>query len=221
MHADLVKREGSSMARYTGPVCRLCRRQGEKLYLKGDRCYTQKCSFEKRPHPPGPRSTRRRKISDRGLQLREKQRARATYGLLERQFVRYYNEAVRQPGVSGANLVRILESRLDNIVYRTGFANSRNQARQMVRHGLIALNGKKADIPSIMLREGDAVAFTERGQRSELFAILKEGVASKTIPDWLNLDVSAMSANVGAPPLVARGETHNFNENVIIEYYSR
>ena len=209
------------MARYTGAVCRLCRRHGDKLYLKGDRCYTPKCSFERRPNPPGPRPTRRRKISDRGLQLREKQRARASYGLLERQFVRYYNEAVRQPGVSGSNLVRILESRLDNIVYRAGFANSRNQARQIVRHGLITLNGRKADIPSMMLSEGDAVGFTERGQRSELFAISKDGIAAKTIPDWLNLEVSSMSVRVGAPPLVARGETHNFNENVIIEYYSR
>ena len=148
MDADLVKREGSSMARYTGPVCRLCRRQGEKLYLKGDRCYTQKCSFEKRPHPPGPRSTRRRKISDRGLQLREKQRARATYGLLERQFVRYYNEAVRQPGVSGANLVRILESRLDNVVYRMGFAATRAEARQLVSHNAFHLNGDTVNIPS-------------------------------------------------------------------------
>ena len=136
------------MARYTGPVCRLCRRHGEKLYLKGERCYTPKCSFDRRPNPPGPRPARRRKISDRGLQLREKQRARVTYGVLEKQFVRYYKEAIRRPGVSGENLVRMLELRLDNIVYRLGFADSRSQARQVVRHGIIAVNGRKLDIPS-------------------------------------------------------------------------
>ena len=209
------------MARYTGPVCRLCRRHGDKLYLKGERCYTPKCAFDRRPNPPGPRPARRRKISDRGLQLREKQRARASYGLLERQFVRYYHEAVRRPGVSGENLVRLLEGRLDNVVFRAGFADSRNQARQIIRHGLISLNGRKVDIPSVQLGEGDVIGFTPRGTRSELFEIIKASLPSKNIPTWITIDDPAMTARVAGPPAVVQGETHRFNENVIIEYYSR
>lgn len=209
------------MARYTGPVCRICRRRGDKLYLKGERCYSPKCAFERRPNPPGPRPARRRKVSDRGLQLREKQRARASYGVLERQFVRYYQEAVRRPGVSGINLVTILESRLDNAVYRAGFADSRAQARQLVRHGLISLNGRKTDIPSAQLRDGDVVSFTARGERSERHAIARETLASKTPPPWLVVDGAAMTARVAGPLEVVPGETHRFNENVVIEYYSR
>src|SRR4051794_10925931 len=143
------------MARYTGPVCRLCRRYGEKLYLKGDRCFSPKCAFVKRPTPPGQASQRRRKVSDRGLQLREKQRARVSYGLLERQFRGYYNEALRKTGVTGELLVRTLESRLDNIVYRLGLADSRKQARQLVRHGHISLNDRQTDIPSAPVKVGD------------------------------------------------------------------
>jgi small subunit ribosomal protein S4 len=209
------------MARYTGPVCRLCRRHGEKLYLKADRCFSPKCSFERRPNPPGPRPTRRRKVSDRGLQLREKQRARVSYGVLERQFVRYYKEAVRRPGVSGENLVRLLESRLDNIVYRLGFGESRNQARQIVRHGMIAVNGHKLDIPSAQLKEGDVVTFTGRGSGSEYFKYIQEVVKSKTVPSWLSLDAAGMRGSIMAAPMVAQGETHLFNESIIIEYYSR
>ena len=209
------------MARYTGPVCRLCRRHGEKLYLKGERCYTPKCSFDRRPNPPGPRPSRRRKVSDRGLQLREKQRARVSYGLLEKQFRRYYHEAVRRPGVSGENLVRLLESRLDNIVYRTGFADSRNQARQIVRHGIISVNGRKLDIPSAHINEGDAISFTPRGERSEYYKILKETIKSKNVPSWLTLDAATLTSRVNGAPAVAHGETHLFNENIIIEFYSR
>jgi len=209
------------MARYTGPVCRLCRRHGEKLFLKGDRCFTPKCSFDRRPNPPGPRPARRRKVSDRGLQLREKQRARVAYGVLEKQFVRYYKEAIRGTGVSGENLVRLLETRLDNIVYRLGFADSRNQARQIVRHGLIAVNGRKLDVPSAHLKEGDAVSFTPRGIRSEYYKIVQETMKSKNPPAWLALDVANLTGRVTGPAAVAHGETHQFNENVIIEYYSR
>ena len=209
------------MARYTGPVCRLCRRHGEKLFLKGERCFSPKCSFERRPNPPGPRPARRRKVSDRGLQLREKQRARATYGVLEKQFRRYYKEAIRRPGVSGENLVRLLETRLDNVIYRLGFADSRNQARQFVRHGLIAVNGRKLDVPSAHLRPGDTVSWTPRGSRSEVFKILQEGIRSRTAPSWLMLDAAAMSGRVENAPDVVPGETHRFSENVIIEFYSR
>lgn len=209
------------MARYTGPVCRICRRRGDKLYLKGERCYSPKCAFDRRPNPPGPRPARRRKVSDRGLQLREKQRARATYGVLERQFLRYYEEAVRRPGVSGLNLVRILESRLDNAVYRAGFADSRAQGRQIVRHGLITLNGRKTDIPSAQLRDGDVIGFTQRGARSEHYKVLQETITAKTPPSWLVVDPAALTARVAGPLEIVPGETHRFNENVVIEYYSR
>lgn len=155
------------------------------------------------------------------MQLREKQRARIAYGLLEKQFVRYYKEAIRRPGVSGENLVRLLETRLDNIVYRLGFADSRNQARQIARHGIITVNGNKLDIPSAHLKEGDVVGFTPRGQRSEYFKIVQETIKSKNPPSWLTLDTANMSGRVNGAPDVVHGETHVFNENVIIEYYSR
>ena len=209
------------MARYTGPVCRLCRRHGEKLYLKGERCFTPKCSFERRPNPPGPRPTRRRKVSDRGLQLREKQRARVTYGILEKQFVRYYKEATRRPGVSGENLVRLLEGRLDNVVYRSGFADSRNQARQLVRHGIISVNGRKLDVPSAQVKVGDTIGFTGRGTRSEYIKVVQETIKGKQAPSWLSLDAANLTARVAAEPTVASGESHLFNENIVIEYYSR
>jgi len=209
------------MARYTGPVCRLCRRHGEKLYIKGERCFTPKCSFDRRPQPPRPPPAPRRQVSHRGLPLREKQRARASYGVLEKQFVRYYKEAIRRPGVSGENLVRLLETRLDNVVYRLGLADSRSQARQAVRHGLIAVNGRKLDVPSAHLKEGDTIAFTPRGIRSEYYKIVQETLKSKNPPTWLALDVANVSGRLAAPPAVAQGETHLFNENVIIEYYSR
>lgn len=209
------------MARYTGPVCRLCRRHGEKLFLKGERCFTPKCSFDRRPNPPGPRPARRRKVSDRGLQLREKQRARVAYGLLEKQFRRYYAEAIRRPGVSGENLVRLLETRLDNVVFRLGFADSRNQARQIIRHGIIAVNGRKLDIPSAHIGEGETIGFTPRGLRSEYFKIVQANIRSKHQPPWLSLDPANMTGRVTAPPAIQQGESHLFNENVIIEYYSR
>jgi small subunit ribosomal protein S4 len=207
------------MARYTDAKCRLCRRVGEKLYLKGDKCISN-CTLEKRPNPPGPRPARRRKVSDRGLQLREKQKARFTYGVLEKQFRQYYAEAVRRPGVSGENLVRELESRLDNIVYRMGFADSRNQARQIVRHGHIAVNGRKLDVPSAQLKVGDEVSFSPRGQRSEYLAVLKETLPSKEIPAWVSVDRDAISGRLLSLPSLGEID-HKFNENVIIEYYSR
>ncbi len=209
------------MARYTGPVCRLCRRHGEKLFLKGDRCFTPKCSFDRRPNPPGPRPARRRKVSDRGLQLREKQRARVTYGVLEKQFRRYYKEATSRPGVSGENLVRLLETRLDNIVYRSGFSDSRSQGRQIVRHGIITVNGRKLDIPSAHLKIGDLVGFTPRGLRSEFFKIQQLGMRAKNAPSWLSVDNGQMTSRMAAEPIVAQGESHVFNENIVIEYYSR
>jgi small subunit ribosomal protein S4 len=181
---------------------------------------TPKCAIERRPVPPGQRPARRRKISDRGLQLREKQKARFTYGVLERQFRRYYEEAVRRPGITGENLLRLLESRLDNVVYRLGWADSRDQARQVVRHGHIALNGRKTDIPSAQVQVGGEISWTERGKGSEYFKLLREQMAGRVVPSWLSMDENTMVGRVLAVP--SRGEIdHRFNENVIVEYYSR
>jgi small subunit ribosomal protein S4 len=208
------------MARYTGPVCRLCRRYGEKLFLKGDRCFGPKCAFERRPNPPGAALQRRRKVSDRGLQLREKQRARAAFGVFERQFRRYYATAVARPGVTGENLVRLLESRLDNVVYRLGLADSRKQARQIVRHGHIALNKRKTDIPSALVKVGDEVAFTSGGAKTEYAAYVREALKSKQPPAWLALDAAALGGRmIGAPTLEAAEAL--FDPKVIIEWYSR
>ena len=208
------------MARYTGPVCRLCRRLGDKLYLKGEKCFTPKCAFEKRPYPPGPRSQRRRKVSDRGLQLREKQRGRAVYGILERQFHRYYEEAVRRHGVTGDNLMRTLELRLDNVTFRLGFADSRAQARQIVLHGHLTVNGRRAAIPSHVLKIGDELGLTSRGQKSEYFKIVSENISSKQIPSWLSLDAGAMVGRVVTLPEVEEIGA-KFNPATIVEYYSR
>ncbi|MEX0683349.1 MAG: 30S ribosomal protein S4 [Dehalococcoidia bacterium] len=207
------------MARYTDARCRICRRQGEKLYLKGEKCYSN-CVFDKRPFPPGQRQTRRRKISDRGLQWREKQKARAIYGVLESQFRKYYEDAVRRPGVTGETLLHTLELRADNVVYRLGFADSRQQARQLVSHGLLGVNGRKTTIPSRLLKIGDAVGWTQRGQNSEYFKIVSENVASKAVPSWLTRDDTAMTGKVEeAPGMEEIGA--KFNVATIVEYYSR
>ena len=208
------------MARYTGPVCRLCRRLGDKLYLKGERCFTPKCGFERRPYAPGQRSHRRRKISDRGLQLREKQKGRAVYGLLERQFHKYYKEAVKRHGVSGENLLRTLELRLDSTIFRLGFADSRAQARQIVLHGHIAVNGRKSGIPSHVLKVGDEVSLTSRGARSEYFKIVKENLGSKEVAPWLSVDAANLTGRVVTVPELEEVGA-KFNQATIVEYYSR
>jgi small subunit ribosomal protein S4 len=208
------------MARYTGPVCRLCRRHGEKLFLKGDRCFGPKCAFTRRPTPPGGGSQRRRKVSDRGLQLREKQRARVYYGLLERQFRRYYDQALHSPGITGVTFVQLLESRLDNIVYRLGFADSRAQARQIVSHGHIRLNGRKTDIPSALVKVNDQISFTPKGAKTEYAKNLQETIRSKQAPSWLALDPAAMSGRVLSPATIEEA-TSLFDPNVVVEYYSR
>lgn len=208
------------MARYTGPVCRLCRRNGEKLFLKGDRCFTPKCAIERRPNPPGQRSPRRRKISDRGLQLREKQKARQSYGVLERQFRRLYHEATRRPGATGDNLVQLLELRLDNVVYRAGLAESRAQARQIVNQGHITLNGRKADIPSIETKIGDRIGWTPRGRGTKFFELVKEWQGGREVPGWIAVDPGQLEAAVSALPLRTDVDAR-FDENAIVEYYSR
>ena len=208
------------MARYNDAVCRLCRRNGEKLFLKGERCFTPKCAMERRPNPPGQRSPRRRRVSDRGLQLREKQKARQTYGLLERQFRRVYKGAARRTGATGEILLQMLEMRLDNAVYRAGLAESRAQARQIVRHGHISLNGHKADIPSIELSVGDKFGWTERGSRSKFFEMVKQWQGARPVPGWIHVDPASLEGEVMAPP--ARDEIDaRFDENLILEYYSR
>jgi len=210
------------MARYTGPVCRLCRRYGDKLYLKGDRCATPKCAFERRPTPPGQqqRFGRRRRVSDRALQLREKQRARFTYGIMERQFRRYYKAAARRVGITGETLIRLLEQRLDNVVFRLGFADSRAQARQIVLHGHIALNGRKTDIPSCATKAGDEIAWSPKGKRTELFGMMQGTIQGKEVPDWLSVDAAAMTGRVVSVPDVAQVGA-KFDPAVIVEFYSR
>lgn len=208
------------MARYAGPVCRLCRRQGEKLFLKGERCMTPKCAIERRPTPPGQRGRRRQRVSDRGLQLREKQKARHIYGILERQFQRHFAEGERRPGHTGENLLKILEMRLDNVIYRLGFADSRKQARQLVRHGHFTLNGRKTDIPSCAVKPGDTIAWMEGSTKLEYYKIMVRGIQSKPIPDWLSLDMQTLTGRVLAVP--SRGDMESLvDENVIVEYYSR
>jgi len=208
------------MARYTGPDCRICRRQGEKLFLKGERCMGPKCAIQRRNYPPGPRSTRRRKVSDRGLQLREKQKARYAYGVLEKQFRLYYEEAAKRPGVTGENLVRLLEQRLDNVVHRLGWADSRDQARQVVRHGHITLNGRKTDIPSAQVKVGDTIGWTAGGRGTEYFKIRVDSAQATATPSWMQLDREGMVGRVTGVPARADAD-RTFDESVIVEYYSR
>ena len=208
------------MARYTGPVCRLCRRAGEKLMLKGERCASAKCSMERRPTPPGPRSRRPRKLSDHALRLREKQKARYSYGMLERQFYRFFSAGERAPGPTGENLKQFLERRLDSTVYRLGYAESLNQARQLVRHGHIMVNGRKVDIPSFLVKPGDVISWREKAMKKEPYKIAMEKVESQLIPSWLNLDREDLTGRVLTLP-VPDEIAAKFDGKMIVEYYSR
>lgn len=207
------------MARYTAAVCRLCRRSGDKLMLKGDKCIT-KCTLDKRPKPPGPQLGRRRRISDRGQQLREKQKVRHSYGILERQFRRFFAEAGRQPGITGENLLVLLERRLDNVVYRLGFADSRAQARQLVQHGHILLNGHKTDIPSCLINEGDTIAWRERSTKSEYYKQRLQSIGGQAIPGWLSLDKQKLVGQVSSLPTPDDVEA-KFDIASVVEFYSR
>ncbi len=207
------------MARYTGPVCRLCRREGTKLFLKGEKCVT-KCTMDKHPQPPGPPPTRRRKVSEYGSQLREKQKVRRYYGVLERQFEKYFFEAERRGGVTGENLIGMLESRLDNVVYRLGMGRSRAEARQLVRHGHFMLNGKKADIPSLEVHVGDAIALSPGDRTTAIFNEIIETSSSRVVPDWLSFDRAAKSGRVTGTPKKHEGDV-DMKEQLIVEYYSR
>jgi small subunit ribosomal protein S4 len=209
------------MARYTGAVCRLCRRSGEKLFLKGARCYTPKCEIDKRNKPPGQGAgKRRRRISDRGMQLREKQKARYSYGTLERQFHKTFEMAEKQTGITDENLLVLLERRLDNVVYRLGFADSRKQARQLVLHGHIIVNGHKTDIPSYLVKEGDTVGWREGSRKTEYFKTLAENIGGKTVLAWLSLDRQNLVGQVLAMPTPEQTGAM-FDAKAITEYYSR
>ena len=209
------------MARYTGPVCKLCRREGMKLFLKGDRCFTPKCAIERRNIPPGQQSQRRRsKVSDFGLQLREKQKARRYYGILERQFRRHFEQAERLPGATGENFLRILEMRLDNLVYRLGFGDSRAQARQLVRHGHISVNGQKVDIPSYICKPADVIAVRPEARGNDFFKVVAATLGRKEIPVWLQVDARNLSGRVVNLPARADLDV-NLSEQLIVEFYSR
>ena len=207
------------MAKYTGSVCRLCRREGVKLYLKGDRCYSDKCAIARRPTAPGQHGQVRKKASEYGIQLREKQKARRIYGVLEKQFARYFEMAERMKGITGENLLQILERRLDNVVYRLGFASSRAQARQLVRHGHITVNGKRVNIPSYITNVGDVIAVREKSTGMEHFKAVKEG-AGKAIVPWLQVDYEKLEGTIVALP--AREDIDvPIQEHLIVELYSR
>ena len=208
------------MGRYTGPSCRLCRRAGEKLFLKGDRCFTPRCAVERRHSPPGEQNNRRRRPSDYGVHLREKQKARQIYGVMEGQFRRYMAEAFNSPGITGVNLLRTLERRLDNIVYLLGFADSRKQARQLVRHGHFTVRGVKTDIPSFQVRVGDVIAWKESLKNTDFFKERTEGIPKRPIPPWLSLDITEMRGEVVALPADS-DLTQAINSRLIVEFYSR
>lgn len=211
------------MARYTASVCRLCRREEEKLYLKGEKCYTEKCPVSRRPYAPGMHGKRaqfRRRTSEYGLQLREKQKARRIYGLLEAQFRRYFAEAERQTGVTGTNLLRMLEARLDNVVYRLGFGVSRNQARQIVLHGHVEVNGRKVNIASYQVKPGDVIAVRERSRRRPEYRELAQALEGRAVPDWLEIDAARLTGRVRSMP-TREAIDIPLREQLIVEFYSR
>jgi small subunit ribosomal protein S4 len=208
------------MARYTEASCRLCRREGQKLFLKGERCYTNKCSIGKREYAPGQHGQQKKKMSEYGIQLREKQKARRFYGILEGQFRKYFEMAANKKGITGENLLQILETRLDNAVYRLGLATSRPEARQLVNHGHFTLNGKKVDIPSLLLKNGDVIAVREKSRSSSKMKAINEITGSKVVPKWLDFDAENLVGKVVALP--SREDIDiPLKEHLIVELYSK
>jgi small subunit ribosomal protein S4 len=212
------------MARYRGPACRLCRREGEKLFLKGARCFTPKCAMERKAYPPGLHCKgaqfRRKRESDYNRQLRAKQKARRMYGILERQFRRYYEESLQRRGLTGLNLLQILETRLDNVVFRLGYGSNRNEARQLVTHGHFEVNGRRTDVPSMLLSPGDKVSVREGSVQRPYFKGLRDIAEDVTVPAWLSRELGNLSGTVIRLP--ERGEMDsNLQEQLIVEYYSR
>jgi small subunit ribosomal protein S4 len=212
------------MARYTGPVCKLCRREGEKLFLKGEKCFSPKCPVERRNYPPGEHGResmyRRRRVSDFQKQLREKQKMRRIYGVMERQFRRYYERALRRRGMTGEALLQQLELRLDNVVYRLGYASSRNQARQLVTHGHFNLNGRRTDVPSTIVRPGDSVAVREGSRQRTYFEDLDAEAETRSVPKWLERDLGGLSGKVLHMP-EREDIDAALDEQLVVEYYSR
>lgn len=208
------------MARYTDASCRLCRREKMKLMLKGDRCLTAKCAMTKKRDVPGPANRKMKQLSEYGMQMREKQKVKRMYGVLEKQFRLYYHEAVRVRGVAGENLLRLLELRLDNVVYRLGFAKSRAQARQFVSHGFIAVNGKKLTIPSYKTKVGDTITLTKAGEAVGQVKEIVENIKNEYVPAWLSFDLNARKGEVVTLPIREHIE-YPINEQLIIEYYSK
>lgn len=208
------------MARYTGAVCKLCRREGQKLFLKGERCYSDKCAFAHRGYAPGQHGQARKKLSEYGLQLREKQKTRRYYGVLEGQFAHYFELAERKPGLTGVNLLVILESRLDNVVYRMGFASSRAEARQLVVHGHFTVNGKRVDIPSYLTKEGDVIAICEKSRTSDKVKAVLEANGARPTPLWTEVNREAFEGKIVRMP--AREDIDlEVQELLIVEYYSK
>jgi small subunit ribosomal protein S4 len=208
------------MARYRGSVCRLCRREATKLFLKGDRCYSEKCAVERRNYPPGQHGQGRTRISDYGLQLREKQKVKRIYGVLERKMVRTMKQASRMKGLSGENLLSLLERRLDSVVFRLGFATSRVEARQLVRHGHFLVNGRRATIPSMLVKPGWRIALTEKARKVERITAALDALERRSVPSWLELDKEKFEGTVSGMPV--RDEiTLPIQEQLIVELYSR
>ncbi len=209
------------MARYIDPVCRQCRRVGEKLFLKGERCYTPRCAVERRRRPPGDQVPRRRRPSDWSLQLKEKQKARFSYGVLERQFRKYFDMARERPGITGDNLFQILESRLDNVIYRLSFADSRRQGRQLVNHGHFTVNGRRVNIPSYLVKEDDVIAWKAvNGSVPEFVKALTDGLPKRPVPLWLRLDAENLTGQVATLPDPGELET-GIDVRLIVEFYSK
>jgi small subunit ribosomal protein S4 len=208
------------MARYRGAVCRLCRREGDKLFLKGERCYTGKCAMDRRPFAPGQHGKRRSKMSEYGRQLREKQKAKRIYGILETQFYNYYKEAERRKGIAGDNLLIILETRLDNVVYRAGLGRSRTEARQVVRHNHVLVNGKKVNIPSYLVKAGDVVTLKEKSLNLQRFKDIIDTTGSRTAPEWMDVDLENRTIKVNEIPTREVIDIP-VNETLIVELYSK
>lgn len=208
------------MARYRGAVCRLCRREGEKLFLKGERCYTGKCAIDRRPYAPGDHGKRRAKISEYGLQLRQKQKAKRIYGVLETQFRNYFADADKRKGITGENLLIILETRLDNVVYRAGLGRSRTEARQVVRHNHITVNGKKVNIPSYQVKPGDVIEVKEKSLSIQRFKDIVETTSSRIVPEWIDADIENKTLKVVSVPTREQIDT-NIEETLIVELYSK
>lgn len=210
------------MAKYTGPACRLCRREGTKLFLKGDRCFSDKCSVSRRAQAPGQHGvgTGRKRVKEYGLQLREKQKAKRYYGILEKQFKNYFVKADKKEGQTGENLLTMIERRLDNVVYRMGMADSRREARQLVRHGHFRVNGRKVDIPSYITKKGDVITLREQSRKSPIIKMLVENISARSVPAWISMDKENIQATITALP-VRTDIDFPIEEHLIVELYSK